>query len=186
VEIARGIPAGNRLCIQNTKLVLIHQGLPRLLPLTWVECAPPAWRDNAIESQIRTDMTTSSEQEAAIERMVRLFYERSLADDVLGPIFREAIHDWEPHIRTVADFWSGVIRGTDRYHGNAYAPHMKLTFEPEAFDHWLMAFESSVNDTLAPEDAATAIRVARHMANSFKAGMFPFIDRDGKPSRTPS
>ena len=46
-----------------------------------------------------------SAQEAAIERMVRLFYERGLADEMLGPIFREAIHDWEPHIAIVCDFW---------------------------------------------------------------------------------
>lgn len=131
-------------------------------------------------------MQTTPEQEAAIERMVRLFYERSLADEVLGPIFREAIHDWEPHIKRVADFWSGVVHGTDRYQGNAYAPHMRLKFEPEAFDHWLAAFESAAQDTLAPRDAATAIRVARHMANSFKAGLFPFTDKEGRPSRLPS
>ncbi|KPK33695.1 MAG: hypothetical protein AMJ66_05110 [Betaproteobacteria bacterium SG8_40] len=131
-------------------------------------------------------MTASNEKEAAIERMVRLFYERSLADEVLGPIFREAIHDWEPHIKVVADFWSGVIHGTGRYRGNAYAPHMKLKFEPEAFDHWLAAFESAATDELAPPDAQTAIRVARHMANSFKAGIFPFTDKDGKPSRLPT
>ena len=131
-------------------------------------------------------MQTTPEQEAAIERMVRLFYERALADEVLGPIFREAIHDWEPHIKSVADFWSGIVHGTDRYKGNAYAPHMKLKFEPEAFDHWLTVFESAAQDTLAPQDSATAIRVARHMANSFKAGIFPFTDKQGRPSRLPN
>ena len=130
-------------------------------------------------------MHATEEQEAAIERMVRLFYERSLADPVLEPIFRGAIHDWEPHIKVVADFWSGVIHGTGRYKGNAYAPHMKLKFEPEAFDHWLAAFESAATDELAPPDAQTAIRVARHMANSFKAGIFPFTDKNGRPSRVP-
>jgi len=131
-------------------------------------------------------MTTGNEREAAIERMVRLFYERALADEVLGPLFRETIHDWEPHIRTVADFWSGAILRTGRYQGNVYAPHMKLKFEPEAFDHWLAAFESAVRDTLSPQDAATALRVAHHMANSFKVGMFPFTDKNGRPSRVPS
>lgn len=130
-------------------------------------------------------MSSNDEQEAAIERMVRLFYERSLANPVLGPIFREAIHDWEPHIKRVADFWSGVVHGTGRYRDNAYAAHMRLKFEPEAFDHWLAVFESAANDRLAPEDAATAIRVARHMANSFRAGLFPFTDHQGKLARSP-
>ncbi len=132
-----------------------------------------------------TKLQPTTEQEAAIERMVRLFYERSLADPVLGPIFRDAIHDWEPHIKVVADFWSGVIHGTGRYKANAYAPHMRLKFEPEAFDHWLAVFESAATDELAPPDAQTAIRVARHMANSFKAGIFPFTDAEGRPSRVP-
>lgn len=130
-------------------------------------------------------MYASKEQEAVIERMVRVFYQRALANETLGPIFREAIHDWEPHIKTVSDFWSGVIHGTGRYQGNAFAPHMKLKFEPEAFDHWLAVFESAANDELAPEDAQKAIRVGRHMANSFKVGLFPFTDAGGRPSRTP-
>jgi hemoglobin len=131
-------------------------------------------------------MTQASEiQEQAIERMVRLFYERALADAVLGPIFRAAIHDWEGHIALVHDFWSGVIHGTGRYKGNAFAPHMKLAFEPDAFEHWIATFERAASDALAPEDAATAIRIARHMAASFKVGLFPFTSADGRPSRTP-
>jgi len=130
-------------------------------------------------------MSATPEQEQAIDRMVRLFYERALADEVLGPIFRESIHDWEGHIAIVRDFLSGVIHRTDRYKGNTYARHMRLKFEPEAFAHWLAAFESAASDTLAPEDAASAIRVARHMAESFKIGLFPFRGPDGRPSRTP-
>jgi hemoglobin len=130
-------------------------------------------------------MCTSAEQEGAIDRMVRLFYERALADPVLAPIFRAAIHDWEPHIKRVADFWSDVIHGTDRYHGNAFAPHLKLEFDVDAFDHWLGVFESAANDTLEHDDAAKAIRIARHMADSFRSGLFPFTDKDGKLSRNP-
>jgi len=130
-------------------------------------------------------MQAGDEQEQSIDRMVRLFYERALADAVLGPIFRGAIHDWEEHIAIVRDFWSGVIHGTARYKGNAFAPHMKLQFEPEAFDHWIATFESAARDALAPEDSEKAIRVARHMAESFKVGLFPFTGADGRPSRTP-
>lgn len=130
-------------------------------------------------------MPVSEDQERAIERMVRLFYERGRVDPVLGPIFNAAIHDWEAHIAIVRDFWLGVVHGADRYKGNAFAPHMKLRFEPEAFDHWVATLESAARDALAPEDAAIAIRVARHMAGSFKAGLFPFTGADGKPARIP-
>ena len=130
-------------------------------------------------------MQASSAQEAAIDRMVRLFYERALADPMLGPLFREAIHDWEGHIALVRDFWSGAIHGTGRYTGNAFAPHMKLRIEPDAFGHWLAAFEGAANNALAPQDAGKAVRIARHMAESFKLGLFPFTTAEGKPSRVP-
>jgi hemoglobin len=125
------------------------------------------------------------DQEAAVERMVRLFYRNGLADPVLAPIFQGAIHDWESHIRLVADFWSNSIHGTRRYKGNAYAPHMKLRFEPEAFEHWLAAFEAAAAEALGAVEAARAIGVARHMAQSYRAGLFPFRDANGRPSRTP-
>jgi hemoglobin len=130
-------------------------------------------------------MTATAEQEAAIDRMVRLFYERGLADDVLGPIFRAAIHDWDAHIPIVASFWSSMIHGTQRYQGNTFGVHMNLKFEPEAFEHWIVAFESAANEALEPDDAAKATRIARHMAQSFKVGLFPFTGADGKPSRKP-
>jgi hemoglobin len=122
---------------------------------------------------------------ARVERMVHLFYERALADEVLGPIFRAGIHDWDPHIATVRDFWSSVLHGTERYRGNAFAPHAKLRFEPEAFERWLTIFETAAVDALSRPDADKAIHVARHMAESFKVGIFPFTGADGRPSRTP-
>jgi hemoglobin len=130
-------------------------------------------------------MQATKDAEATVERMVRLFYERALANEVLGPIFRGAIHDWEGHMATVQDFWSGVLHGTGRYQGNAFAPHAKLRFEPEAFDHWLAVFESAARDALVRQDAEKATRIARHMAESFKVGLFPFTGPDGRPSRTP-
>ena len=125
-------------------------------------------------------MQPTDAQEAAIDRMVRLFYERALADEVLRLIIVEY-----GHIAIVRDFWSNAIHATGRYQRNAFAPHMKLRFEPEAFDHWIATFESAAADTLLPQDARKAIRIARHMAESFNAGLFPFTTADGRPSRVP-
>jgi hemoglobin len=130
-------------------------------------------------------MQAGEDPEADIEHMVRLFYQRGLADPVLGPIFRAAIHDFATHIPIVCDFWSGVILGTHRYTRNAFAPHARLDFEPEAFDRWLSVFEGAAREALAPARAERAIGVARHMAQSFKVGLFPFSGADGRPSRTP-
>jgi len=127
-----------------------------------------------------------TEQDQSVERMVRRFYELGLADAVLGPIFRQAIHDWEPHILTVRDFWCMSIYGSKRYQGNSYAPHMRLRFDASAFANWLAAFEQAAAECLPASDAERAIKVARHMAKSFEAGLFPFRDENGRPSRVPS
>jgi len=104
---------------------------------------------------------------------------------VLGPIFRAAIHDWDAHIPIVASFWSSMLHGTQRYQGNAFGVHTKLKFEPEAFERWIETFEGAAMDALAPDDADKAIGIARHMAQSFKLGLFPFTDANGRPSRKP-
>jgi hemoglobin len=131
-------------------------------------------------------MNATPDQDAAVEWMVRSFYRRGLADAVLGPIFRAAIHDWESHVRLVTDFWSNALYATGRYTGNPFAPHMKLRFEPEAFDNWLAAFEPAAQESLPPEDAQKAIGIARHMVQSYRAGLFPFTGPDGRPSRVPT
>lgn len=44
--------------------------------------------------------------EAMIERLVRLFYQRIQAEPVLGPIFAARVTDWEHHIAKLCAFWS--------------------------------------------------------------------------------
>jgi len=63
---------------------------------------------------------------------------------------------------------------------------LRLAFDPEAFAHWLTAFEGAAVAALAPDDAAKAVRIARQMAESFKVGLFPFTGADGRPSRRPA
>jgi hemoglobin len=37
--------------------------------------------------------------EAMIERLVRGFYEKVRADEMLAPVFEARIRDWEPHLQ---------------------------------------------------------------------------------------
>lgn len=124
-------------------------------------------------------------REAALDRMVRRFYELGLADPVLGPLFRATIGDFEDHFRIVADFWSHALYGTTRYRGGPFPSHMRLPIEPEHFNLWLTAFRQAATECLSPLDGAQAISRAEHMSKSFQAGLFPFIHPDGKVSRHP-
>lgn len=128
----------------------------------------------------------SAEAEDAILNCVRNFYGEAQKDVLLGPIFAANVHDWPAHYQTVADFWSKMLLGTDRYSGLPFPLHMKLPVEPVHFDRWLTLFGEAAQRDLPPELAEKAKAKAAMMAASFKAGIFPFLDAQGRPSRVPA
>lgn len=109
-----------------------------------------------------------------IRAMVLRFYELSLKDDLLGPMFRATISDFDEHYGIVHDFWSHALLGTDRYkRGTPYTHHLKLTVEEAHFDRWMAAFTQAARECLPPEGAEMALKRAAHMTQSFKMGMLP-------------
>ncbi|MGO9483809.1 MAG: group III truncated hemoglobin [Rhodomicrobium sp.] len=123
--------------------------------------------------------------EEAIGLCVRRFYEEAQKDPLLAPVFEVSIADWEHHFSKLQDFWSRALLGTERYSGFPFPVHMQLPVEPEHFARWLALFEKTAAETLSPALAQTAIEKARHMATCFQAGIFPFVGKDGRPSRLP-
>jgi hemoglobin len=116
---------------------------------------------------------------------VRDFYGKARQDRLLGPIFNAEVFDWEKHFSVIADFWSGVLLKTERYKGHPYVKHVKLPIEPRHIEHWLELFTETVHASLPAPYAEAALAKARMMGESFKVGLFPFVDKDGKPSRQP-
>jgi hemoglobin len=124
--------------------------------------------------------------ETAIEACVRAFYSRGLADPLLGPVLSGAIPDLEKHVATVADFWSKSLLHTERYDGHPFAAHIRLPVEPEHFARWLQLFGEAARDTLPKTQAEQVVAKAAYMAQCFQAGLFPFKDAAGRPSRAPA
>lgn len=122
--------------------------------------------------------------EVAIATCVRSFYDKGLADPLLGPIFG-AIPELDHHLDVIANFWSKSLLGTDRYQGHPFAVHIDLPVEPEHFARWLELFTESARENLPPAEAEQAIAKATHMSQCFQGGLFPFTGADGKPSRLP-
>ncbi|WKW50185.1 group III truncated hemoglobin [Rhodomicrobium lacus] len=125
-----------------------------------------------------------ADAERAIETCVRRFYEKARADAMLAHLF-VGVADWEWHFQRIGDFWSKVLLGTTRYSGFPYPVHTHMPVEPEHFIRWVALFEETARETLPPELAEAAIQRANHMSRSFQAGIFPFVDETGQPSRTP-
>lgn len=130
--------------------------------------------------------STQTAQEDAIGVCVREFYAKARKDDLLGPVFNAKVDDWDVHMRVITNFWSNALLGTGGYKGSPFVLHMNLPIELEHFTRWLALFEDTAKATLPPDLAAKALAKANHMAESFKAGIFPFAGPDGKPSRHPA
>lgn len=109
--------------------------------------------------------------EAMIERLVRGFYERVRADELIGPIFAARIADWEPHLHRMCAFWSSVALMTGRYHGQPVPVHMALPIDARHFDRWLALFRATARDLCPAAAADHFIERAQRIAESLELGI---------------
>jgi hemoglobin len=109
--------------------------------------------------------------EGMIEKLVRAFYAKVRADDVLGPIFAAKIRDWEPHLQQMCAFWSSVALMTGRYHGTPMVKHMRLPVDAGHFDRWLSLFEETAREVCPPQAVAHFMERARRIASSLEMGV---------------
>ncbi|MEP9353350.1 group III truncated hemoglobin [Xanthobacter sp. KR7-65] len=110
--------------------------------------------------------------EAAVRRLVHLFYARVQKDALLGPVFGGRIADgaWPVHLQKMCDFWSSVLLKSGRYEGRPLPPHLALGADAgEAhFARWLALFRPTALEVLPPAAAQQAIAHAERMAHSFR------------------
>lgn len=121
-----------------------------------------------------TDLVAAlTDTEADLDRLVRRFYAIAMEDELIGPVFRRAVGDWEHHFRIVRDFWSKSLLGTTRYNGTPFAAHLGLDLKPAFFDRWLEIFRTTARQELSGPAADRAIAKVEHMSACFQAGLFP-------------
>tara|TARA_Y100000815_G_C13201407_1_gene446930 strand:+ start:37 stop:537 length:501 start_codon:yes stop_codon:yes gene_type:complete len=116
-------------------------------------------------------LTPQGLDEAMIRRVVDHFYARAREDDLIGPVFRNAVPDdrWQAHLDTIADFWSSMLLGSGRYKGRPMPKHFALTEIGDAhFKRWLALFRMTVNDICPPDIAALFIERSERVGNSFR------------------
>ena len=110
--------------------------------------------------------------EEMIETLVRAFYDKIRDDEMLGPVFAARIHDWEPHLKKMFDFWSSVTLMSGRYHGAPMPVHAKIReIEPAHFARWLDLFAETAAEVCPPEAAALFVHRARRIAESLQMGI---------------
>ena len=109
--------------------------------------------------------------EVMIEHLVRRFYDKVRADEMLAPVFSAKISDWEPHLQQMFAFWSSVALMTGRYHGTPMVKHMRLPVDAAHFDRWLSLFEATARELCPPEAAEHFIERAQRIAASLELGV---------------
>jgi hemoglobin len=123
-------------------------------------------------AQITADIVARTGiDDAMIEGLVRGFYDKVQADDLIGPVFAARIADWEPHLQRMFAFWSSVALLNGRYSGTPMPMHMALPVDGRHFDRWLALFEATAHELCPPAAAAHFIERARNIANSLEMGV---------------
>lgn len=110
--------------------------------------------------------------EPAIAVLVATFYAKIRQDPVLGPIFEEAVEDWDAHLDTLSRFWSSVMLTSGRYKGNPFGAHQGLPIRPCFFGRWLAIWAETAEELFAPEPAAAFRAKAERIADSLMQGLF--------------
>ncbi|HLU12692.1 MAG TPA: group III truncated hemoglobin [Arenimonas sp.] len=109
---------------------------------------------------------------AALARLVDTFYEKVRRDPSLGPVFNDAVHDWDEHKQLLTEFWSSVALGTRSYRGNPMAAHRaRPDIRSDHFDRWLQLWRETTAELLAPADAATLQGHAARIGESLRYGL---------------
>lgn len=115
--------------------------------------------------------------EETIRALIDRFYGKVRRDPALAPIFLGAIGEsaeaWAPHLQVMYDFWSSVMLGSGRYHGNPMMKHKALpAFDAALFDRWLALFAETAQEIHGPAAAQAYIDKSRRIAESLKLGLY--------------
>lgn len=110
--------------------------------------------------------------EMAIATLVDRFYAKVRRDPVIGPVFNQAVDDWDAHLVKLQAFWSSVMLTSGRYKGDPLGAHRKHPIVPEMFTRWLALWGETADEIFAP-DVAEAFRAkASRIAESLQLGLF--------------
>lgn len=98
---------------------------------------------------------------------VNEFYGKVQVDDLIGPIFNNAIADWPPHLEKMYAFWNAALFGVQGFRGNPFAKHAPLPIGAAHFDRWLLLFGQTIDENFEGTMAEDAKKRAGLMGAMF-------------------
>ena len=123
-------------------------------------------------------MTTGEHRDLAERDLYELlvaFYDAVEREALLAPYFAPV--DMTAHMPRIVDFWSTIIFQSNRYAGNAFAPHAKMEgLTGDHFARWLAVLERTVDERFAGPSAERMKEMGHRIAYSMQVrlGIPPF------------
>ena len=111
--------------------------------------------------------------EEGLGRLVTRFYARVRSDELIGPLFNDAIDDWPEHLEKLTAFWSSLMLTSGRYKGRPLPAHIRHadSISPESFDRWLAIWRRTTDELMPPAAAAALQEKAGRIAESLSLGI---------------
>ena len=107
---------------------------------------------------------------ADIRTLINAFYEKMLADKLIGYIFTDVAKiELAKHLPHLYDFWENALFYTGAYKRDLMEIHLDLHFslhklEKEHFDRWLKLFNETIDELFEGEKAKIAKERAKSIA----------------------
>lgn len=127
---------------------------------------------------IKEDINTRED----VALLVDQFYKKVRANAILGPIFNQAITNWDQHLDHLTTFWeSSLFMGKPlkkKYKGNPLEVHVKVDQEnnnsitEHHFGIWLNLWFETIEQFFSGENAELAKRRARKMGTFIHLKIF--------------
>jgi hemoglobin len=119
-------------------------------------------------------MLSNTIDRETVDKMVRAFYTKILADEMVGPYFVKRLGPditsgrWHEHLNTLNDFWMLMMTGRAGYGGHPFPSHATLgQMYRETFDRWLELFHETVYEFFVPEIAEAFYKKSQILAEQF-------------------
>jgi hemoglobin len=127
--------------------------------------AAGAFQSRAVEAGITKPL---------VREVVLSFYAKVRRDEVLGPLFEQAIGaDWDAHIERIVRFWLTATRLERSYDGSEFMrAHIKhQSIRQEHIARWLALFDQTLAERCSPPQAAALRDIAMRMAENIEIGL---------------